>query len=91
MQYRRAHSAGLSAGLSLSCTSLAGSQPDIAAAIAASGIPREQLWITSKLNVESVRAQVAVQLRGSRRKEVDFHTAPCLYGRVDKALCSWIA
>lgn len=30
-----------------------GSQPDIAAAIAASGIPREKLWITSKLNVES--------------------------------------
>jgi len=30
-----------------------GSQPTIAAAIAASGIPRSQLWITSKLNVES--------------------------------------
>lgn len=30
-----------------------GSQPSIAAAIAASGIPRSDIWITSKLNVES--------------------------------------
>jgi diketogulonate reductase-like aldo/keto reductase len=30
-----------------------GSQPTIAAAVQASGIPRSQLWITSKLNVES--------------------------------------
>lgn len=31
-----------------------GSQPTIAGAIAASGIPRSSLWITSKLNVESI-------------------------------------
>jgi 2,5-diketo-D-gluconate reductase A len=30
-----------------------GSQPTIAAAVQASGIPRSKLWITSKLNVES--------------------------------------
>lgn len=30
-----------------------GSQPSIAAAIAASGIARDKLWITSKLNVEN--------------------------------------
>ena len=30
-----------------------GSQPTIASAIAASGVPREKLWITSKINVES--------------------------------------
>lgn len=29
-------------------------EPTIAAAIAASGIPRNQLWITSKINVESI-------------------------------------
>ena len=29
-----------------------GSQPDIATAIQTSGVPRSQLWITSKLNVE---------------------------------------
>lgn len=30
-----------------------GSQPTIAAAVQASGVPRSKLWITSKLNVES--------------------------------------
>lgn len=30
-----------------------GSQPTIAKAVQASGVPREQLWITSKINVES--------------------------------------
>ena len=35
-----------------------GSQPDIAQAIAASGIPREQLWITSKLNVENISSDM---------------------------------
>jgi hypothetical protein len=62
--------AGLTALDYLSCASLAGSQPDIATAIAASGIPREQLWITSKLNVESVRAhkwQCNSGVRGDRR------------------------
>ena len=39
-----------------------GSQPDIAAAIAASGIPREKLWITSKLNVESCATNMTAAL-----------------------------
>jgi 2,5-diketo-D-gluconate reductase A len=39
-----------------------GSQPDIAAAIQASGIPREQLWITSKLNVESCATNMSQAL-----------------------------
>ena len=39
-----------------------GSQPDIAGAIAASGIPREKLWITSKLNVESCATNMTAAL-----------------------------
>ena len=36
-----------------------GSQPDIGNAIRASGIPRANLWLTSKLNVESWCVRVA--------------------------------
>ncbi len=39
-----------------------GSQPTIAAAIAASGIPRSQLFITSKLNVESCATNMTAAL-----------------------------
>ena len=39
-----------------------GSQPTIAAAIAASGVPRSSLWITSKLNVESCATDMAQAL-----------------------------
>lgn len=39
-----------------------GSQPNIAAAIASSGIPREQLFITSKLNVESCATNMTAAL-----------------------------
>ena len=40
-----------------------GSQPTIAAAIAASGIPRSNLWITSKLNVESCATDMSSALQ----------------------------
>ena len=40
-----------------------GSQPTIAAAIAASGIPRSSLWITSKLNVESCSTDMSAALQ----------------------------
>jgi 2,5-diketo-D-gluconate reductase A len=40
-----------------------GSQPNIAAAIAASGIPRSSLWITSKLNVESISADMTTAMQ----------------------------
>lgn len=36
-----------------------GSQPDIAAAIKASGIPRDKLWLTSKINPESYGTNVS--------------------------------
>jgi diketogulonate reductase-like aldo/keto reductase len=39
-----------------------GSQPAIAQQIAASGIPRESLWITSKLNVEDISTNMTQRL-----------------------------
>ena len=39
-----------------------GSQPTIATAIQASGIPRSKLWITSKLNVESCATNMTAAL-----------------------------
>jgi diketogulonate reductase-like aldo/keto reductase len=39
-----------------------GSQPTIAAAVQASGIPRSQLWVTSKLNVESCASNMTAAL-----------------------------
>jgi 2,5-diketo-D-gluconate reductase A len=39
-----------------------GSQPAIGAAVIASGIPRSQLWITSKLNVESCASNMTAAL-----------------------------
>jgi diketogulonate reductase-like aldo/keto reductase len=40
-----------------------GSQPTIAAAIQASGVPRSALWITSKLNVESCALDMSADLQ----------------------------
>ena len=40
-----------------------GSQPTIAAAIKASGVPRSSLWITSKLNVESCATDMKQDLQ----------------------------
>ena len=39
-----------------------GSQPTVGAAVVASGIPRENLWITSKLNVESCATNMTSDL-----------------------------
>ena len=49
-------------GRAIDTSSDYGSQPSIAAAIASSGIPRESFWITSKLNVEVIAANMTAAL-----------------------------
>jgi len=57
-------SSALAAGFTHIDTSVDyGSQPTIAAAIAASGIPRAELWVTSKLNVESCATDMSGDLQ----------------------------